>query len=70
MTSINISKRKKGGQISQYKVKVRIEEDEIEDCNQRPDYRAPCVLTTEFGLCLKDSKESLKYNQRGKTIMF
>ena len=35
-----------------------------------PDYRAPGVLTTEFELCLKDSEESLKYNQRGKTIMF
>lgn len=70
MTSINISKRKKGGWISQYKVKGRIEEDEIGDCNQGPDYRAPGVLTTEFELCLKDSEESLKYNQRGKTIMF
>ena len=51
-------------------MKVRIEEDEIGDCSQGPDYRAPCVLTTEFQLCLKDSEESLKYKQRGKTIIF
>lgn len=51
-------------------MRVRIEEDEIGDCSQGPDYTALCLLTTEFGLCLKDSEESLKYKQKGKTIMF
>lgn len=46
-------------------------EDETGDCRQWPDYRAPCVLTTEFGLYLNNIVESLKYyKQRSKTIIF
>lgn len=42
-----------------------------QECRQWPYYVTPCVLSKEFGLCPKDSEETLKYfKQRTNTIIF